>query len=160
MSEQISAKYKVPKKDFWKYLQLRNCIISTKTKLPLISRTAIEELFQGSQLVKGDASRFCSLMRRSNPPKLDGLKRAWEEDVGGGIARVKWEEIIGSWYKTSREIQIRLITYKVINRSYWTPCEMAREITEMTKIANHEQLIFKVNNKQDVFWKIWGPYMN
>ena len=33
-------------------------------------------------------------------------------------------------------------------------------LTEMTKIANYEQLLFKVNNKQDVFLEIWGSYMN
>ena len=31
---------------------------------------------------------------------------------------------------------------------------------EMTKIANYEQLIFKLNNKLEIFWKIWGPYLN
>ncbi len=31
---------------------------------------------------------------------------------------------------------------------------------EMTKITNYEQLIFKLNNRQEVFWEIWGPYMN
>ncbi len=31
---------------------------------------------------------------------------------------------------------------------------------EMIKITKYEQLIFKLNNRQEVFWKIWGPYMN
>lgn len=60
------------KKDFLKYLQLRNCMISIQRKLPW--------------LVKGRASRFCSLMRQSNSPKLDGFKRTWKlhiEDVEG-----------------------------------------------------------------------------
>lgn len=257
--EQMMAKYKVPKKDFWKYLQLRSCIMSIKRKLPLIPQTVVQELLQGNQLAKGGASRFYSLMRRSHPPKLDGLKRAWEEDLGGGIVMEIWKEIVGSWCKTSREVQTRLITYKIIHRSYWTPCKMARlklresdicwrcdrsrgtlihmlyecQMTwnlweniitflnkilrtellqspalcilgiitegvdlsaqqtiwcrlalttgcrivlrhwktkniipfnewlgEMTKIANYEQLIFKLNNRQEVFLKIWGPYMN
>jgi len=38
----------------------------------------------------------------------------------------KWKELIGSWYKTSREVQTRLITYKIIHRMYWTRCKMAR----------------------------------
>lgn len=31
---------------------------------------------------------------------------------------------------------------------------------EMTKIASYEQLIFRLNNREEVFMKIWGPYMN
>ena len=74
--EQILAKCKVPKKDFWKYLQLRNRIMSTKRKISHISRTVIQDLFQGSQLVMGGASSFYSLIRLYNPPKLDSLRRA------------------------------------------------------------------------------------
>ena len=33
---------------------------------------------------------------------------------------------MGSWYKTSREVQTRLVTYRIIHRGYWTPCKMAR----------------------------------
>ncbi len=29
---------------------------------------------------------------------------------------------------------------------------------EMTNIASYEQLIFKLNNRQEVFLNIWGPY--
>lgn len=197
-------------------------------------------------------------MRQSHPPKLEGLKRAWDEDLQGEISGEQWEEITRSWYKISREIQTRLITYKIIHRLYWTPCKMARLklcdselcwrcersrgtllhmlyecektqnlweniilfinkvfgidlsrspalcilgivtegvelslqqtlwcrlalttgcrivlrhwktknilqfnewLEEMNKIASYEQLIFRLNNKEEVFMKIWGPYM-
>lgn len=213
----------------------------------------------GNQLIGGRASKFYSLMRQCHPPKLEGLKRAWEDDLGGEIAEDVWKEVACSWYKTSREVQTRLITYKVIHRSYKTPSKMAklklREsnmcwrcgnnigtlihmlyecqrthdlweniilllnkilrtnlvqspalcilgiitegvdlstqqtmwcrlalaigcriilrhwktktvipfnewLTEIIKIASYEQLSFKLNNRQEVFSKIWGPFMS
>lgn len=38
----------------------------------------------------------------------------------------KWKKLTGSWCKTSREMQTRLIIYKVIHWLYWTPCKMKR----------------------------------
>ena len=78
---QIMIKYRIPQKDFWKYLQLRSCIMSIKRKHPLINQTSIQEILQNRQQMKGGASRFYSTMRQSLSPKLNGLKRAWEEDL-------------------------------------------------------------------------------
>lgn len=257
--EQMVNKYKIPRKEFWKYLQLRSSITSVNKKHPLISQTDIQEVFQSDWLIEGGASRFYRLMRHSQPPKTDGLKRSWEEDLGREISQEVWKDIVGSWYRTSREMQTRLITYKIINRGYWTPCKMARLklresdicwrcdedrgtllhmlyeckmtqnlwenmitflgdvlgaellqspalcilgiitegvglsaqqtlwcrlalitgcrvvlrhwktkgtipfnewMVEMTKIASYEQMIYKLNHRQEVFQKIWGPYIN
>uniref|UniRef100_A0A3P8RLF1 Reverse transcriptase domain-containing protein n=1 Tax=Amphiprion percula TaxID=161767 RepID=A0A3P8RLF1_AMPPE len=243
--EQIMTKYHIPKTDFWKYLQLRSCLLSMQKRTPLIKQTLVQEMIQANQLTKKTASAFYSLMRQSHPPGLSGLKRMWKD-------------ITGSWYKISREMKTRLIIYKIIHRCYWTPCKMAklklrdsdlcwrchrskgtllhmlydcyltqnlwktiigfvnkvlgtkfvqnpalctlgigvREegltvqqtlwcrlalstgcrivlrhwktdnivsfsewMGEMTKIANFEQSIFKINNKLNIFQKIWGPFM-
>ena len=115
------------------------CCMSLSLSLPVschIFSCSINKAIKGQKkkkqyrnyfkLVKGSASRLYSLMRQSHPPKLDRLRRAWEEDIGGCIAMETWEEIVWSWYKTSREVQTSLITYKDINKRYWTPCKMAR----------------------------------
>lgn len=65
-------------------------------------------------------------MRQSQPPDLSSLRKVWEEDLGGGIDEKIWKKITGSWYKISREIQTKLIMYKIIYRIYWTPCKMSR----------------------------------
>ena len=89
--EQVMAKYNLPRRDFWKYLQLRSCIMSLQRKYPLIPLTGIQELFQSNQTAKGRTSRFYSLI------------------VAGGAGSY-WREIVGSWYTISREVQTRLIT--------------------------------------------------
>lgn len=122
----LANKYNIPKRDFWKYLQLRSCIRAAQQKLPLLPQTELQKLMQGDQGVRSGASRYYSLIRQSHPPKLEGLKRAWEADLRGEIAMEKWKDITGSWYRISREMQTRLIRYKIIHRVYWTPCKMAR----------------------------------
>uniref|UniRef100_A0A3P8RUG3 Reverse transcriptase zinc-binding domain-containing protein n=1 Tax=Amphiprion percula TaxID=161767 RepID=A0A3P8RUG3_AMPPE len=124
--EQMMTKYHIPKTAFWKYLQLRSCLLSMQKRTPLIKQTLVQEMIQASQLTKKTASAFYSLMRQSHPPGLSGLKKVWEEDLGGEISEEMWKDITGSWYKISREIQTRLIIYKIIHRCYWTPCKMAK----------------------------------
>lgn len=36
------------------------------------------------------------------------------------------DEMLRTWHKTSREVQTRLITYRIIHRNYLTPSKMAR----------------------------------
>ena len=58
--------------------------------------------------------------------QLEGLRLCWEEDVGGNIEVGRWRELVASWHTCSREAQSQLILYKFINRSYWTPCKLAK----------------------------------
>ncbi len=94
--EQLATKYRLPKQDFWEYLQLRSCIMSAQQKLPLSPQTELQRLMQDNQGAGGGASRYYSLIRQSHPPKLEGLQRAWEEDIQGEIVMEKWEEITRS----------------------------------------------------------------
>lgn len=71
----------------------------------LTSQTELQKLVQSNQRARSSASKFYSLMRQAHPPKLDGLKRAWEEDQQVGITMEKWKELIRPWCKTSREMQ-------------------------------------------------------
>lgn len=91
---------------------------------PPIPQSVIQEIFQGSRLTSGEASRFYNPMRQSNPPKLDGLKTTWEFGIEGKIAN-ELKEIVWCWCKTSWEVQTLLITSRIIHRGYWTPCRMA-----------------------------------
>ncbi len=39
--EQTMVKYKIPKKDFWKYIQLRNLVKFMERKISLVSQTVM-----------------------------------------------------------------------------------------------------------------------
>ncbi len=120
--EQLRVNYKLSNKDFWKYLQLRSCVLSHIKQLPLSPRTEIQIRLEQKGHSKKKTACFYNLLRESQPPGFEGLKRCWEKDIGEEISG----EIIGSWFKVSREMQTRLISYKIINRIYWTPRKMAQ----------------------------------
>lgn len=124
--EQLRAKYGLPKKDFWKYLQLRSCILSHLKVSPLAPATELHAKVKQENAFSIKASGFYSMLRKSQPPGYGGLKKCWERDLGEIIPDETWGNIIKSWYKVSREMQTRLMRYKIMNRIYWTPSKMAR----------------------------------
>lgn len=124
--EQLRRKYKLRNRDFWKYLQLRSCILARLRQLPLISGSEIQDRLEQDWHFKRKTSCFYNFLRGFQPPSFEGLQRCWERDIGEEISGETLGEIIGSWFKVSREIQTRLINYKIINRIYWTPSKMAR----------------------------------
>ncbi len=124
--EQLRVKYKLSNKDFWNYLQLRSCVLSHIKQLPLSPRTEIQIRLEQKGHSKKKIACFYKLFRESQPPGFRGFKRCWEKDIGEEIFGEIWAQIIGSWFKVSREMQTRLISYKIINRIYWTPRKMAQ----------------------------------
>lgn len=122
--DEIKDKYNLSNSEFWRYLQMRHCILSNKhiqhslTEIQVISRK-IGEKNRG-------ASKFFELIRSTQVPKLDGLKTCWEKDLAQMIPENNWKKLYASWHCYSREAQSQLICYKILNRSYWTPSKLAR----------------------------------
>ena len=124
--EQLRGKYKISNKDFWKYLQLRSCILSHLKILPLTFNTEIQTRLEQEGHFKRKTSCFYNLLKGSQLPSYKGFKRCWERDIGEEVSGETWAQINESWFKVSREMQTRLISYKILNRTYWTPYKMAR----------------------------------
>uniref|UniRef100_A0A3P8TWW9 Reverse transcriptase domain-containing protein n=1 Tax=Amphiprion percula TaxID=161767 RepID=A0A3P8TWW9_AMPPE len=70
--EQMMTKYHIPKTDFWKYLQLRSCLLSMQKRTPLINQTLVQEMIQANQLTKKTAS---SIFKINN--KLNIFQKIW-----------------------------------------------------------------------------------
>ena len=66
------------------------------------------------------------MFRDHQPPNYDGIKLTWENDLGETIDDETWTGVVQSWYSVARDMQARLICFKILNRSYWTPSKMAR----------------------------------
>ena len=105
---------------------MRSCILSHLKQFPLIPTTEIQTRLEQDGHFKRKTARFYNLLRDPQSPSFEGLKKCWERDTGEEISGEMWAQIIGSWFKVSREMQTRLISYKILNRTYWTPCKMAR----------------------------------
>lgn len=59
-------------------------------------------------------------------PWLAGLKMGWEKDTGQGIPDDSRKNLIAYWHSYSHEAQSQLIIYKIINKSFWTPCKLLK----------------------------------
>lgn len=123
--EDIKEEYNLGNTDFWRFLQIRHCIM-TSVKLKLDQQTDIQKLFHTTWIKRGGASIFYVHIREAHAPPLDGLKKCWERDIEEEIDDDVWNKLVMSWSKCSREAQSQLIHYKIINRSYWTPCKLAK----------------------------------
>lgn len=119
--ENMEQYYSLIKTDFWKYLQLRHCLLSEMSSGP-VPNTEIQCLLQYVCLKKGGASIFYNLIRDANELKLGGLKLDWERDIGESIEQ--WNEAISSWHISAWEVQTQFEI--ILHRSYWTPRRMAR----------------------------------
>lgn len=79
---QMVSKYRIPTQDFWKYMNLRSCILSAQRKFPLLPETELQKLAQTNQGTRGGALKFYTLETIS-PTKTGGP----QEGMGGGSTR-------------------------------------------------------------------------
>jgi len=121
----LKQTYKLSNTDFWKYLQIRHCLHASIKNGPSPS-TDVQLLLAANNHKKGMGSAFYAYIRGPNAPNLNGLKVAWERDLGGAIKEETWKQVVSKWHTNLRETQSQLINYKILNRCYWTPSRLAR----------------------------------
>ena len=89
-------------------------------KILLTFRSEKQTRLEQEENFKRKTSCFYDLLRGSQSPSHKGLKRCWESDIGEEISSETWVQIIESWFKVLREMQTCLLSYKIVNRTYWT----------------------------------------
>lgn len=123
--DEIKNKYNLCNSDFWRFLQIRHCILSNKEHIQH-GTTGIQEISPKIGDKNRGASKFYEFITSTQVPKLNGLKVCWDRDLDWEIPEIDWKKLCASWYCYSRETQSQLICYKILNRSYWTPSKLAR----------------------------------
>ncbi len=103
--EHLKQKYNLANTEFWKYLQLRHCLYSILKSGP-DPTTEIQRLLKHADLKKTGVSNFVNLFKDANAPKADGLKLAWEKNIGQSIQQQQRNENISNWHTSVREVQI------------------------------------------------------
>lgn len=89
--QQIVEQYKVPKSNFYKYLQLRHFLKPKIDKEELRTETTeIEDLLLNPICLKGLISRAYDILSSNCTSSLLGLKGVWEKDIGQTIEENDW----------------------------------------------------------------------
>nr|XP_014345684.1 PREDICTED: uncharacterized protein LOC106704038 [Latimeria chalumnae] len=123
---QLFQQFRLERQEFWKFLQIRHCILSlpqiTTHKPPARSElvTYIELMVHFPHLV---SSLYQYLMKWTWPQKV-GRRVCWQNMIGGQLTDQDWEELVREMSCPMRDAHLKLMQYKIVNNLYWTPSRM------------------------------------
>uniref|UniRef100_A0AAR2KTQ2 Reverse transcriptase domain-containing protein n=1 Tax=Pygocentrus nattereri TaxID=42514 RepID=A0AAR2KTQ2_PYGNA len=157
--EQITEQFKVPKSDFYKYLQVRHFISSKETKL----RTELNDM--ENVLIKPNP-RLCkisyvySTFFDVNEPCYNPLRQAWEKDLSIKFDDDSWNNMHKKIFPSCTSINIQEQNFKFFFRSYLTPSrlyKMCKNPSPLCPKCNSDtgtfMHMFWECTKIQVFWK-------
>ena len=144
----IMQKYNLEYKgNFWKYLQMRDCI--TKGKFSHNKNTLMEALDIPS--ITHRAAIFYKTFNGLRGDTCKTLRIIWQTDLGCDLSEQDWLNILSNTGKHMREAKGKFIQYKIIHRFYFTPSKLHR----MGVIGNN--LCWKCQGEIGTFLHvIWG----
>nr|XP_014351295.1 PREDICTED: uncharacterized protein LOC106705811 [Latimeria chalumnae] len=123
---QLSQQFRLERQEFWKFLQIRHCILS----LPQITThepPAKSELVNYLELMGHFphlvSSLYQYLMKWTWPQKV-GRRVCWQNVIGGQLTDQDWEELVREMSRPMRDAHLKLMQYKIVNNLYWTPSRM------------------------------------
>lgn len=121
--EDVIKKYRLEKKgNFWKYLQLRDCII--KGKFSQESNTIVD--FCKLPVRNQRAAVLYKLLNNSRDNICENLRMIWQRDLGENITEEEWHKIMLHSCKFVKEARGKFTQYKLIHRWYFTPSKLQR----------------------------------
>lgn len=122
---EISNKYDIPKTHFFKYLQIRNFILSSQNySLDIPITSSLETAITGHCYDKGLISSLYNLLTSGSDESSKHKLRLWLEDIGDEISPEDWEEACMKAQKQTINSNLKLIQYKWLMRTYITPVKL------------------------------------
>lgn len=116
----LSGKYNIPSKHFYKYLQVKNFMLSKSKEIMCIPELSLIEQM-GKRAEKGLLSKYYNLiMAYSKDSTIDTLN-AWRKDIREDIEEADWSEACLKAQKQSINTRLKLIQFKWLTRVYITP---------------------------------------
>ena len=123
--DMLKNQFNLPKNDFWKYLQLRNCILKASKDG---SRSAPQSdicnfVIKICGLPHAASFVYSYLITRTST-STEGLKIVWERDLGVSFEDEEWNTLVEEMLHPMRDARSKLIQYKILNRVYLTPTRL------------------------------------
>lgn len=118
--EQLSAKFNLPKHNFFRYLQLRDFIGKKTTLYTDNSKTEIEKILIEDTRQKKISHIYVTLSL-TLPGDTDNLRQMWENDFIVNISREDWDLVWDHAKRISVCNRARAIQFKIIRRLHITP---------------------------------------
>lgn len=119
----LVQKYNLESKgNFWRYLQIRDCI--TKGQFIQGKNPVME--FLELPCITHRAAMFYKTFNRLQEDVCKNLRIVWQKDLGCDFSDEEWLKILSNTGKYVREARGKFIQFKLIHRFYFTPSKLHR----------------------------------
>ena len=161
---QLSEEFKIPRTDFFRYLQLRDFLLKHKDWDKVTKPTLIEELLIKVQTKKWDKKiiSYCyQIFLSMNLNNTAQVKERWEIEINSNISHDMWEEICTEVHMVTNSNVWREFKWKVVMRFFRTPEITAKFSTTHSNkcwrncgphIGNQTHILW-LCPKLEAFWK-------
>ena len=125
--DDLKQQYDLPHTQFWRYLQVRHAlqtIFGSRLQSPKPAdklHTILKVFGRGHEAAK----YYKMLMESGGDGGVSALRLIWERDLGLSYDEQDLASIC-NYRIMSRDMRVRLIKFKVLNRFYWTPSRLFR----------------------------------
>lgn len=149
--DKLVAKFHIPQKHFFKYLQLRSFIFSYSKNLGKIPpMSTLEQLTLQNCNNKGWITQLYEILRENNKESCENKRQAWIQDVKNDISLEEWSTICLKSQTQTINTRLRLLQYNWIMRTYITPVRLNKFN------PNIPDLCFKCNKFPGTFFHcVW-----
>ncbi len=124
--QQLVTKYNLPKKHFFKYLQIRSYIYSRIKAYSKPQHSTLEQITLNHMKDRGMVSLFYKTLLAGLKEGSQSYLSAWKRDLQVDITVEEWEHACLSSQTQSNNTRCRILQYKWMMRTYITPVKLHR----------------------------------
>lgn len=122
--EQLTNKYDLPKKHFFKYLQVRSFITNLLKSTVQPPLSTIENMAINHHHSRGLLSKFYNILIAASKESSLSYLQAWRSDMETDILVEEWNNSCILAQKQTINTRFRLVQYKWLFRTYITPVKL------------------------------------
>ena len=135
--EQLQTKYGLPKTDFFRYLQVRNFVLSiSSTNEGLIRENELHEILLKPPSSKGLTTTLTEYFSTNEDYCPNHIKEKWEKELNIKIPDNKWETALKNISQCSVNSRLQLIQYKIIHRLHYSKAKVHKFSPESSPLCS------------------------
>ena len=113
---QLQGKYKLPRSNFFRFLQIRNYIRNISPTFERAAPSALDKFLLNNMAPNVRVSHLYDSLQAVNKPSTSAIKLAWENELGTSISDELWEDSLEEVNTCSINSRHCLIQFRVIHR--------------------------------------------
>lgn len=133
---QIQEMYKLPGRDFFRYLQIRDYVRKYVQSLENLSGSCLDKCLQLPPRKEKLISRIYENLMSINPVNSSFIKSKWEAELGITISDIQWEEGLENVNKCSYNARHCLIQFKVLHRLHFSKERLHKIYPDVSPICD------------------------